>query len=76
VWALGFTLLGYLAGASYHTLEKIAGRASLGILAVIVIAGLGIMIQRRRRERAGEDRATAGESPTGGNRASSGWRSH
>jgi membrane-associated protein len=69
VWALGFTLLGYLAGASYHTVEKIAGRVSLGILAVVVIAGVGIMTWRRRREGAQEDRAAAAESPAGEHRS-------
>ncbi|MEP6697613.1 MAG: DedA family protein [Pseudonocardiales bacterium] len=51
VWALGFTLLGYLAGASYRTVEKVAGRASEVILIVIVIAVLAVVIRRRRRER-------------------------
>ena len=25
IWAVGFTMLGYLAGASYQRVEKIAG---------------------------------------------------
>jgi len=51
VWALGFTLLGYLAGASYQKVEQIAGRASEVILAVVVLAAIGFVIVRRRRER-------------------------
>jgi membrane-associated protein len=54
VWALGFTFLGYVAGAGYHTVEKIAGRAGLVILAVLVIGALGFVVRRRRQERAGE----------------------
>jgi membrane-associated protein len=49
VWAVGFTLLGYLAGASYQRVEKIAGRASAILLAVIVLLALFLLIRRRRR---------------------------
>jgi membrane-associated protein len=51
IWAVGFTLLGYLAGASYHKIENIAGKASEIILAAVVLALVGIVIIRRRRER-------------------------
>jgi membrane-associated protein len=52
VWGLGFTLLGYLAGASYHTVEKVAGRASAAILALLVLTAIVVVvIRRRRRER-------------------------
>jgi membrane protein DedA with SNARE-associated domain len=51
VWALGFTLLGYLAGASYHTVEKIAGRASLALLAVLAAAVIVLVVRHRRAER-------------------------
>ena len=51
VWALGFTMLGYLAGASYQRIEKIAGNVSLIILAVVVIAIVLFLVRRRRRER-------------------------
>jgi membrane protein DedA with SNARE-associated domain len=49
MWAVGFTLLGYLAGASYQRVEKIAGRASALLLAVIVLAVLAVVVIRRRR---------------------------
>jgi membrane protein DedA with SNARE-associated domain len=51
IWGAGFTLLGYLVGASYHTVENIAGRASEAILAVVVLAVIVFVIRRRRRER-------------------------
>jgi len=51
IWAVGFTMLGYLAGASYHQVEKVAGRASEVILILIVLAVLVFVIRRRRRER-------------------------
>ena len=50
--AAGFTLLGYLAGASYQKVEKIAGRASAVLLAIIVLAILVLLVRRRRREQA------------------------
>jgi membrane protein DedA with SNARE-associated domain len=50
IWAIGFTLLGYLAGASYHQVEKVAGRASEILLALLVLAVLALVILRRRRE--------------------------
>ena len=39
LWGAGFAILGYIAGASYHRVEKIAGQAGLILLGVIV-AGL------------------------------------
>ena len=50
IWAVGFTVLGYLAGASYQKVEKIAGRASTALLAILILALLVVLIRRRRRE--------------------------
>lgn len=52
VWGGGFTLLGYLAGASYKQVEKVAGRASLGLLVLVVVAAVLVAVLRRRREHA------------------------
>ena len=51
IWAVGFTLLGYLAGASYQKAENIAGRASAALLTVLILAALIVLIRPRRRER-------------------------
>lgn len=51
VWAVGYTVLGYLAGASYRQVEKIAGRASGAVLAVVLIVAVVVVIRRRRAER-------------------------
>lgn len=51
-WGLGFTLLGYLAGASYHRLEDYAGKVSQAILLVVVL-GLAVFALRRHRARSG-----------------------
>ena len=47
-WGLGFTVLGYLAGASYHRLESYAGKVSQAIL-IVVVVGVAIAMARRHR---------------------------
>jgi membrane protein DedA with SNARE-associated domain len=54
VWGTGFVLIGYAAGASYHRVEKIAGRASTGILIVVVLLLAANALRLRRKERKGE----------------------
>lgn len=51
VWAVGYTMLGYLAGASYRKVESVAGRASAALLAVIVVIAVVVMVRRRRQHR-------------------------
>ncbi len=51
IWALGFTLLGYLAGARYHRVEKIAGRASSAVLVLVVLAAVVLVLRSRRAGR-------------------------
>jgi membrane-associated protein len=60
IWAAGFTLLGYLVGAGYHTVENIAGRAGEVILALVVLAVIVFVIRRRRRERDPQPPADSG----------------
>lgn len=42
-WVTAFVLLGYVAGGSYHIVERWAGRASLVLLALVVIIGLFVL---------------------------------
>ncbi len=49
VWGAGFVSLGYLAGESYHRIEKIAGRGLAVGLAVIVVVAL--IVWRVRSEK-------------------------
>jgi uncharacterized protein (TIGR03382 family) len=44
-------MLGFLAGASYQRVEKIAGQASAILLAVVVVAVLVLVLRRRRQDR-------------------------
>lgn len=61
-WGIGFTLLGYFAGASYRTVERVAGEVSAGLLVLVVLAALVAWHwQRRRAERTVDD----GEPPDG-----------
>jgi membrane-associated protein len=52
VWGLGFTLLGYLAGASYQKLESYAGKVSQGILVAVIIGVLVVAVRRHRAKTA------------------------
>jgi hypothetical protein len=50
-WGSGFTILGYLAGASYKQVEKIAGRIGFLLLAIIVISLILSWLLRQLGER-------------------------
>jgi membrane protein DedA with SNARE-associated domain len=53
VWGITFCLVGYLAGESYHRIEKQVGTAGAVTTAVVVLGGLLIWhLRRRRAERA------------------------
>src|SRR5713226_1946264 len=43
LWGSGFAILGYVAGANYQRVEKIAGRVGLLLLALIVV---GLILSR------------------------------
>ncbi|MFC0860876.1 DedA family protein [Sphaerimonospora cavernae] len=49
LWGVGYTLLGYFAGAAYRQVEKIAGSVVAALLAAIVVTALVIWHLRRRR---------------------------
>jgi membrane protein DedA with SNARE-associated domain len=51
IWAVGFTLLGYLVGGAYRKVEKYAGWASEVVLAVVIAAVIVFVVRKRRRER-------------------------
>jgi membrane protein DedA with SNARE-associated domain len=51
VWALAFTFLGYLVGASYHKAEKYAGWAGEAVLGLVIAVAVVLFIRHRRRER-------------------------
>jgi membrane-associated protein len=58
VWGVGFTLLGYFAGAAYSRIEHLVGNILAGFVALVVIVGLVMWrLRRRRAERAEEEAA-------------------
>jgi membrane protein DedA with SNARE-associated domain/membrane-associated phospholipid phosphatase len=52
LWGSGFAVLGYIAGASYHRVEKIAGQAGLVLLGLIVAGLIASRFLRRFAARA------------------------
>jgi membrane-associated protein len=51
LWATGFVLLGFAAGPAWRTVERVAGRAGLVLLATIVAVAATALVCRRRRGR-------------------------
>lgn len=49
VWGTGFTVLGYLAGASYDAVAKTAGRDIAAVVGVIAV--IGVIVWRVRKAR-------------------------
>jgi membrane-associated protein len=47
-WGLTFCFVGYLAGESYHVIEKRAGTAGAVMTAVVVLGGIVVWHRRRR----------------------------
>ena len=56
VWGVGFTLLGYFAGAAYSRVEHVVGGILAGIVAAVLIVGLIVWrVRRCSAERAEEE---------------------
>ncbi|MFD5465056.1 DedA family protein [Kitasatospora sp. NPDC127059] len=53
-WGIGFTLLGYFAGAAYARVEGTVGRVAALTIAVLVAVALLVWYLRRHRTRGGE----------------------
>jgi len=47
VWAIGFVILGYVAGNGYKRFERVAKQASLLLLLAVVFVGLTVFAARR-----------------------------
>ena len=54
IWAAGFVLAGYLAGASYKKVERYLGRGALVLTAVVVLAFVTVHVVRKRRASSSE----------------------
>jgi membrane protein DedA with SNARE-associated domain len=62
-WGVGFTLVGYLAGAAYKRVENLIGTGSAIAFAVLVVAGVIVWALRRRRRENAEERRAREEQP-------------
>lgn len=51
IWSVLHVGVGYVAGPSYKTVERVAGPIGLAVVAVVVVGALTIRRLRRRRER-------------------------
>ncbi len=56
IWAAGFVLLGYFAGASWHRVEHYASVASWILVGVIVLAIAGLLLLKHRAEKRSSER--------------------
>jgi membrane-associated protein len=55
VWGVTFTLVGYLAGTSYRTVERVIGTGGAVTSAVVIVGGLVVWhLRRKRAERTAE----------------------
>jgi undecaprenyl-diphosphatase len=62
-WATAFVLLGYFAGAGWHTVEHYASVASWLILAAGVLGVVGLVLLKRRAEKKAEAWLDEAEHP-------------
>ena len=53
LWAVGFTLLGFVAGPAYRLAERVAGEAGLVLLGAIAVGAAAVLLVRRWRRRSG-----------------------
>lgn len=53
VWAVAYLLVGYFAGESYRSVEKLLGRWALAVTALLVVGAFVLHRVRRRRARSG-----------------------
>jgi membrane-associated protein len=62
VWGVGFTLLGFLAGNSYKTIERTVGRgAAIAVAGIVVIALVVWWVRAHRARRRGDTTAQDSE---------------
>lgn len=63
VWGGGAVLVGYLAGNSYHEVERLAGRGAAIAVAVLVVIALVVwQVRRYLAERAENEQAESGRA--------------
>jgi membrane protein DedA with SNARE-associated domain len=54
LWATGFVLAGYIAGASYQKVASYLGQGALALTAAVVVIALTVHFVRKRRASASD----------------------
>jgi undecaprenyl-diphosphatase len=54
IWATGFVLVGYIAGASYQKVAGYLGQGALALTAAVVVLAIAVHFVRKRRATASE----------------------
>jgi membrane-associated protein len=65
LWGVGYTLAGYLLGASYAEVLKAGSVVTAVVVGLGVLVLLGFVVRRRRQERSRDEEAPDGRSPEG-----------
>ncbi|MFN8079497.1 MAG: DedA family protein [Kineosporiaceae bacterium] len=68
VWGVTFCLVGYLAGNSYHLVEKVIGRGAAVMTVLVLLVAAGLWHRHRRRSERGDSQTTP-PPESGGHRA-------
>jgi membrane protein DedA with SNARE-associated domain len=61
IWAIGYTILGYVLGSAYQKAERYSTDASAILLGVLVLVVVGLRVREHRRMRRLEQEETTGE---------------
>jgi membrane protein DedA with SNARE-associated domain len=62
-WATGFSLAGYLAGASFKKVQSYSSIAGYMLMAIIILGIVLLVVRRKRRERVEELASGGNEGP-------------
>ncbi|MDA8277375.1 MAG: DedA family protein [Actinomycetota bacterium] len=62
-WAVGFTLAGYLAGASFKKVQSYSSVAGYILMAIIILGIILLIVRRKRKER--QEALSSGPSDAG-----------
>jgi flagellar biosynthesis/type III secretory pathway M-ring protein FliF/YscJ len=65
IWAIGYTILGYVLGSAYQKAERYSTDASAILLAAVVLLVVGLKVREHRKQRRLEQQETAGEGAAG-----------
>ena len=68
IWAIGYTILGYVLGSAYQKAERYSTDASAVLLGAVVLVVIGLKVREHRKQRRLEQQETTGEGLAGDER--------